>query len=366
MDTLPDHPLELILQYALASYPSRVISACQRFKHLVYRMCDGPPDDLSAYNCPVYERDHSLTIFNIYSRYPQRICDYFQEKLVHRDKVFLLRQIRKNPSFVLALARGKSDPEFSWIVSGQGILPELIRRDDFELFQFLLRNFSSNRTRIVFEFIFARSAYFYHNRRLPYRYLRELLLHNFRNGCHVETSACTGCRLAPRITREWTIRAILQNDDLELLHSYMKMRFILHPHPRHQPLNRTICAGYHVQPQTLLQMYEHKSVRIARYFQKSGRAQKIPPRAVACWLERASDESIEFAARHGLDVSQTKTLRRAIRAKNMHLALTLLRTFSYALTKQDRAHMLFHLRVVSPNAAAHAELIARIHLSSCK
>ena len=355
MDTLPDHPLELILQYALASHPSRVISACQRFKYLVYRMCNGPPDDLSAYPwSPVAD-----VLYNSNNTYPRRARDYFQEKLVERDKIFLLRQCRKNPSLVLALMCGKYQVEFSWIISGEGILQKLIRRDDFELFQLLLRNFNGT----FFEFIFANSARVYHDRRLPYRYLRELLLHNFRNGLHVERSACTGCRRAPRIMREWAIRAILQNDDLELLHSYMNMRFIIHPHPRRQPLNRTICAGYHVQPQTLLQMYEHKSARIARYFQKSGGAQKIPPRVVACWLERASDESIEFAARYGLDVSQTKTLRRAIRAKNMHLALTLLRTFSYALTKQDRAHMLFHLRVPSTDAVTHAELIARIHLS---
>ena len=356
MDTLPDHPLEVIMRYALAfPHPSRVISTCQRFKRLTYDMCDGPPDDLSAYHRP-YVNEWDIEIYN--DSYPQHMNDYFLENLAKRDKAFLLRQCRKNHVFVIALVFGNHTRRCT---IHAGILQVLIERNDFEMFQVLMRNFNSK----LLTLSAANFARVYRDYKLDYRYLRELLIHNFRNGLDVERDACTGCRLAPYSTREWTIRAILENDDIELLHSYLSMRFIIKHNP-HNPLGSAVCAGYSVQPQTLLQMYEHKSARIADYWQQSGRVREFPARIVTYWLERASDESIEFAARHGLDVSQTKTLRRAIRAKNVHLALTLLRAFSYKLTRQDRTHMVFHLRTISAVDASqemHAELIARIHQS---
>lgn len=370
MDQLPEHIVFDLL--SLVSQPSLINLAvvCRRLCGLIYAKHNGPPYNLSAYTFhtqhenPLHFRDADALEASLEKTAHLRA--YVLERILARDRDFVLRCIRKHPDFMRSLTHPLRIRTFSSYTGGAphrictfgpGLLEELASSDDLEFFALIVDHLqmpafgferklglSEPRDRPLppaYEHLLSQN-----NGLVPYPYFRLLVQHNLRHGYHLERSGCTACRQRPYMHREWTMQRLLENDDVELLKAYLALRFpTAHAYTNHNWVEwiPTEPGAYRLNQRTMLRMYEHCAEGIASFWQETGRTARFTAAVVGPWTARVSTETLHFALRHGLDLSGIPLLRRALRS-NPELALALLETYAYRLVPQDRRHMLRHAR----------------------
>ena len=347
----PELVLDRLLRNVLGS--SALLLTCRRLRDRAYALYDGPPDDLSGYT--FYSQ---LDVARVGAAQLTQALDksrhlaaHFSERLAARDAAFVLRCVRKNPAFVRSLTHPLAVRPLSLVWAEQrvycvhdtGILHTLARDGDLELFALIVSNLQMPCLGADGELELAHAGRL-DAPPLPHAFFRLLVQHNLRNGYHLERSGCTACRQRPLYHREWTLRRLLANDDLELLIEYLALRFPLGR--GHMPLPDLVLptpeGAYALREATLLRLYEHRAAAIAAYWRATGRTAQFSAVAIERWAARVDTATLCFAVRFGLDLFSVAILRRALRRGDAELALLLLERYAYALTAQDVQHLQRH------------------------
>ena len=327
---LDDVLLSRILQHV--ARPLSLLLTCRRIQGVAYALHGGPLDSLARYGFPAADKCWPLPPLPAWP-HVQHLFDYLERRLLDHDVAFVRRCCEVNSDLInVAVNLGAAGWRYSnaegW-PKRSGVLDVLVQAGDLEMFALLLR---SCQVRALRADGWWGITAINQQTGTPYPYFRECLLHNLRHGCSLERSGCTACRRAPVWHRGWTLRALIREDDLELLQLYLAQRLpdrIGAPQP------------YTLLEDCLLQIWIGGARKIAACWAATGRAAALSRAARERLVRTVPIDALRLSVNNGVDLCSARFLRLALRRFDaVQSASVLINAYAeWPLSRQERQHL---------------------------
>jgi len=238
---------------------------------------------------------------------------------------------RKNESFFLNLIRNNSkwlDFIISSFIFYKNFMVHLKQQDNFEIFSIIVDNFKI--PRYGTSYVIYRPEKSKKCSQNRYRYIRKVILHNFRHSYKVETSECTACRRSPVQHRAWTIRLLIERDDAELFELYLKQK---------TKYRDGSLQHYTLYSSDLVNIFIQEKQAIAKVLKESERTVEFSRQDLQKILLESSSNGIELALDFGLSLVTVANLRALLKRESFESALFLMnRPFEWKLNRQNEKH----------------------------
>lgn len=329
MDRLDNESFQRVAECAIrVSDGAAIALISKKFLHTVYGLNGGyPPRDLSRFRFPTVPQ----RFFDKSTLPPwvtvKHLFETFWDRALGGDLDYIQRQCLINQDFV-HLALGGIFTRYKtcdWPPIGC-LFDRLARANQIAAFSVLAKNTQiSDSTGVIYVAPNTVNVRTGEN----YRYFRELVLGCLKANYPVERSRCTACRKAPQYHRGWTFRAIIRNDDLDLLNLY---------------LNQPLGEGYTLYENDVLGIWlnPHPPVKIAEFWHTSGRVAALSKNSRLKLARTASVAQLEFAIQHGVNLNDVVYVRAALKSGRFHIAL--INAYQWNMRQQDRRHIAYHLK----------------------